>query len=86
MLSPVAFTLGPPDGGDVESVLVVLEGATAAPEAGADVAVAALAQDEFRSDEVAAELDLQGEHATFEEWEGEPYLRASLVEPAPAGS
>lgn len=85
VLSPVAFTLGPPDGDDAEPVLVVVEEAATAPEAGEDVVVAATAQDEFRTDEVGAELDLLEDDETFEEWEGDPYLRASLVEPAPAG-
>lgn len=85
VLSAVAFTLGPPDGEDAASVLVVVEGAATAPEPGDDVVVAAVAQDEFRTDEVGAELDLPEDDATFEEWEGDPYLLASLVEPAPAG-
>ena len=85
VLSPVAFTLAPPEGEDAEPVLVVVQEAATAPEAGSDVVVAAVAQDEFRSDEVDAELDLPEDDETFEEWEGDPYLLASLVEPAPAG-
>lgn len=83
VLSPSAFTLGPPDGGEVESVLVLVEEGASAPEAGDDVVVAATAQDEFSSDDVGAELDLPEDDGAFDEWEGDAYLRATLVEPAP---
>lgn len=85
VVSSVAFALGAVEGEDVEPLLVVLDGASAAPEAGEDVVVAGVPQEDFDAGEVGAEIDGLGDESAYEEWDGEPYLRATIVEPAPAG-
>ncbi len=84
VLSPAAFTITGRDE-EVEPLLVVVEQPVGDLTPGIPVVVAATAQDEFEVAAVEEELGVDLPEGA-EEWEGEAYLRASIVEnAAPAG-
>ena len=74
-----AFTITGPDDAGIEPLLVVAEQAVEGLEQGSTVTVAATPHDEFEVEEVEEQLgaDLPEE---VDEWEGEAYLTASVVE------
>ncbi len=81
VVSPIAFTITGPDGEDVAPLLVVAQNPLPALEAGQDVVVAATPQDDFSVSAVADRLNAHLPEEPYEEWEGEPYLSASMVSP-----
>jgi hypothetical protein len=83
VLSPVAFTVTAPDGADVEPLLVLAT--TELPELrpGQPVVLAAEPQGEFELTEIEEALDTDLPDEVYEEWEGEPYLSASIVQSSP---
>jgi hypothetical protein len=82
VVSPVAFTITGPDGQAVEPLLVVTAEPLPDLRAGQDVVVAATPQDDFQVSAVEDRLDAALPEEPYEEWDGEPYLRASTVEVA----
>ncbi|MGY2066117.1 hypothetical protein [Blastococcus sp. SYSU DS0619] len=80
IVSPVAFTMSGPDGTEVEPILVLTETEPALTP-GDQVVVAAQPADEFDLAEVEEALGADLPDETFEEWDDEPYLAASIVEP-----
>ena len=83
VVSPVAFTITGPDGDDVEPLLVVSTEPIDGLEPGEAVLVAATPQRELEIPELESMLGSPLEDEVYEEWEGEPYLVATTVEPAP---
>lgn len=79
VVSPIAFTITGPDGEDVAPLLVVTADPLPDLETGQDVVVAATPQDDFEVSAVEDRLDAHVPEEPYEEWEGEPYLSASMV-------
>jgi hypothetical protein len=84
VLSAGAFTITGPEGAEVEPLLVVTNRAVEDLAAGDLVTVAGTPQDEFEISAVEDELGVDLDDEAVEEWEGEPYLVASIIEPASA--
>jgi hypothetical protein len=78
IVSPVAFTL---TGGDVEPILVITDQELADLQPGETVAVAAEPADEFELSTLEESLGTDLPDEAYEEWEGEPFLDATRVEP-----
>ncbi len=85
VLSPRTFSVTSAEGADVEPVLVMTVDAAAAlePEAGDELVVAATPSGDLDPEAIVDELGLDIEAGQLEDWEDEPYLVASIVEPAP---
>ncbi len=85
VLSPRSFTVTSPDGSDVEPVLVITteEAAGVQPQAGDDVVIAATPVGEFDAEVVEEELGTMLPGERYEEWDGETFLVATIIEPAP---
>ncbi|WP_346618678.1 hypothetical protein [Blastococcus montanus] len=79
IVSPVAFTLV--GEGDVEPILVVMDREPGDLRPGQAVAVAAEPWEEFEVTEVEESLGADLPDDAYAEWEGEPYLDASIVAP-----
>jgi hypothetical protein len=84
-ISPRVFTVTPPEGEESGPVLVVVteEAGDVDPRAGQSLVVAATPIDEFEAEVVIEELGLDVDADELEEWEGEPFLVATVLEPAP---
>lgn len=82
VVSPVAFTITGPDGEEVEPLLVVSTEPVEGLQPGDDLLVAATPQRELDIPELESALGTDLEDELYEEWEGEPYLTASIVQPA----
>lgn len=80
IVSPVAFTMTGPDGADVEPILVVTSTEPALMP-GEQVAIGAVPGDEFDLADVEEALGADLPDEAFEEWDDEPFLAASIVEP-----
>ena len=85
VISPRVFTVTSPDDAGVEPALVVAtaEAGGPAPEAGTPLLLAATPVDGFDAAVVAEELRLDLDEEAVEEWDGETFLVATIVEPAP---
>ncbi len=85
VLSPRSFAVTSPRGDDVEPVLVIsTESATdVQPQAGDDLVIAATPLGEFDAEVVDDQLGMTLEAERYEEWNGETFLVASIIEPAP---
>ncbi len=83
-LSPRAFTATAPDGAEVEPVLVVTAGRAAEmePGDGEEWIIAATPLEDFHAGTVADELGIQLPEDRFEEWDGETFLVATVLEEA----
>ena len=82
VVSPVAFTITGPDGEEVEPLLVVSTEPITGLEPGDDLLVAATPHRELDIPELESVLGSALEDELYEEWEGEPYLTATIVRPA----
>ncbi len=85
VLSPRSFAVTSPDGAEVEPVLVITtEGATdVQPEAGDELVIAATPVGEFDAEVFDDQLGTTLEAERYEEWDGETFLVATMIEPAP---
>lgn len=85
VLSPRAFTVTSPDGEDVEPVLVVstAEAGDVDPQAGQALVIAAVPVRDLQAAVVVEDLDLDVDESRLEEWDGDTFLVATIVEPAP---
>ncbi|MDK3257666.1 hypothetical protein [Blastococcus capsensis] len=79
IVSPIAFTLGGED--DVEPILVVMYEELGELAPGQAVAVAAVPGEEFELAEVERAIGSDLPDEAYADWEGEPFLDASIVEP-----
>lgn len=82
VVSPVAFTITGPDGEEVEPLLVVSTEPIEGLQPGDDLIVAATPQRELDIPELESVLGNDLEDELYEEWQGEPYLAATIVQPA----
>ena len=82
LLAPAAFSITSEGGGDVEPLLVIAEDGIEGLQEGWSVTVAATPFDEFDPAEVEGRIDVDLDEDELKEWEGEPYLIASIVEAA----
>ncbi|KGH45040.1 hypothetical protein IN07_18905 [Modestobacter caceresii] len=80
VLTSSAFTLVGPEGISVEPLLVVAAEGVEELTSGTPVTVAATVGREFEVTEVETELGVDLEDAEFEQWQGEEYLAATIVE------
>ncbi|MGY1836302.1 hypothetical protein ACI79P_14445 [Blastococcus sp. SYSU DS0510] len=85
VISPRVFTVTSPDDAGVEPALVVATAGAGGPEpeAGTPLLLAATPVDDFDAEAVAEELLLDLDEEAVEEWDGETFLVATIVEPAP---
>ncbi len=85
VLSPRSFTVTSPDDAEVGPVLVITAEAAAEiePQVGDELVIAATATNEFDADAVAGEFGLTLNSERYEEWDGEMFLVATIIEPAP---
>ena len=81
VLSPIAFVLAGEDG--VEPILVISQSEFGDLRPGQAVAVAATPWDEFELTEVEEAIGSDLPDEAYTDWEGEPFLDASIVEPRP---
>ena len=79
IVSPIAFTLGGKD--DVEPILVVMHEELGELAPGQAVAVAAVPEETFRVAEVEEAIGSDLPDEAYADWEGRPYLDASIVAP-----
>ena len=85
VLGPGAFTVTSPEGDGVEPVLAVTTpDAAIDPDAGDQLVLAATPVDEFDAEVVAEQMQLAVEAQELEEWDGQLFLVATIVEPASA--
>jgi hypothetical protein len=84
VLSPRTFTVGAPIGPEIEPVLVVVaDDVTAAePEGGENWVIAATPVEGFELEEVSEALAIDLPEDEYEEWEGETFLLATVLEEA----
>ncbi len=84
VLSPRTFSVTSTEGSDIGPVLVVTVEAAAAlePEVGDELVVAATPSGDLDPEAVVDQLGLDIPAGQLEDWEDEPYLVASIVEPA----
>lgn len=80
IVSPIAFTLG--GEGDVEPILVVMDEEPSGLAPDQAVAVVAVPRGEFALAEVEAAIGSDLPDDAYADWEGGPYLEASLVQPS----
>ncbi|MGY1724390.1 hypothetical protein [Blastococcus sp. SYSU DS0533] len=78
IVSPVAFTL---TGDDVEPILVITEEEMPDLEPGQVVALGAEPTEEFELTELEQQLGTDLPDDAYAEWEGDPFLAASTVQP-----
>jgi len=85
VVSPRAFTVTSPDGGDVDPVpVVVAQGAgDVDPGPGAQLVIAATPEASFDAATVTEELALDVAPELLAEWDGQTVLVAELLAPAP---
>lgn len=79
IVSPVAFTMTGPDGGDVEPILVVISTEPALMP-GEQVVIGAVPGDEFDLAEVEEALGADLPDEAFADWDDEPFLAASILQ------
>ncbi|TYP90292.1 hypothetical protein [Blastococcus xanthinilyticus] len=79
IVSPIAFTLAGTDG--VEPILVVMQEEPGNLAPGQTVAVAAQPWEEFELAEVEEAIGADLPDEAYADWEGEPFLDATIVEP-----
>ncbi|TQN42617.1 hypothetical protein FHU33_2023 [Blastococcus colisei] len=82
VLSPQAFTVTSPEGGEVDPVLVVTTVGDADPRAGQPLYIAATPVRDFQADVVIEELGLDVDPDELEDWEDETFLVATILESA----
>jgi hypothetical protein len=85
VLTSSAFTIVGPEGITVEPLLVVAAEEVGELTPGTPVTVAATVGREFEVAEVESELGVDLEDAQFEQWQGQEYLAATIVEPSTDG-
>lgn len=85
-ISPRVFTITSPEDGEVEPVLVVAaaDAGDVDPQPGEPLLIAATPVKDFDAEAVADELDLQIDPEQVEEWDGEVFLVATILEPGAA--
>ncbi|TFV79331.1 hypothetical protein E4P39_01405 [Blastococcus sp. CT_GayMR19] len=85
VLSPRSFTVTSPSDSEVGPVLVVTaeKAAEFEPGAGDELILAATAANEFDADAVAEDYGLTLDSEQYEEWNGEMFLVATIIQPAP---
>lgn len=84
-LAPQAFLAASPEDGDAEPVLVVAtaDAGDVEAEAGEPLFIAATPVQDFDAEVVIEELGLDIDPALLQEWDGETFLVATILEPAP---
>ncbi|WNV73640.1 hypothetical protein [Geodermatophilus sp. DSM 44513] len=85
VVSPRVFTVSSPDGGEVGPVLVVAteEAGDVEPQPGTPLVVAATPDVSLEARAVAEELALDVGPEQLAEWDGQPFLPAEVLAPAP---
>ncbi len=85
VVSPRVFTISAPDGSEVDPVLVVTTAAAGDvdPQEGQSLVLAAVPVRDLQAAVVVDELDLDIDEGQLEDWDGDTFLVATIVEPAP---
>jgi len=84
VVSPRVFAVTSPDGGEVDPVLVVAtaDAGDVDPQVGQSLVIAATPVRDLEAGTVVEEQGLDVQQQQLEEWDGEPYLVAAILEPA----